>query len=220
MRSVEILNQAVEIYDELIEKQDHWTSDGRANLLALKGDTYRHKADWNCARQSYLHALELRQAPVYKVFLCDCLLQLGQVDEAIRTLNEVKLQQLAPAEQVDYAFAAAALAVETGERHQLENAKATLKSVHVPDPYFRERRDSLLLNVQEALVSGKSRKIIQRTRRLLADMTRSATSYLILKPNFMGIGIDINKIFEDLSKREDAKTSKHSTNQPDDHRAR
>ena len=124
----------------------------------------------------------------------------------MKTLAEVKLEDLSSAEQVDYAFTLAALAIETANRERLENAKAVLKTVNVQDPYFRERRDSFLLNVQEALASGASQTLVRRTRRLVADMSRSVGSYLILKPNFMGIGIDVGKIFENLPKGSETRT--------------
>ena len=87
------------------------------------------------------------------MFLCDCLLQLDEVKQAQQILSEVKPEELSNTERLDYVFALAGLAMETAEPERLENAKAALRSATVRDPYFRERRDSLLLSAQEALVS-------------------------------------------------------------------
>lgn len=209
-----LFGQATKIYDELLAEEDYWSSNGRANLFALRGDSYKHEADWERARQSYISALALRSAPIYKVFLCECLIQLGKLDEANKTLADVKIEQLSPAEQADFAFATAALAIEFGERVRLEKARDILKRVHVPEPLFRQRRDSLLLNVQEALVSGRSKSIIARTRALLSGALRSFNSYVILKPNVMGFGLDVNQIFEDLSRRREEETSEHRSSPP------
>jgi hypothetical protein len=131
-------------------------------------------------------------------------------DEAAKTLRDVKLEDLSQAEQVDYAYALAMLAIETAEQERLEQAKALLKAVNISDPIFRERRDALLLNVQEAITSGSSKTLVQHTRRIFADRIRSATSYLILKPSFMGVGVDVGKIFEDLSRRREARVQEQS----------
>jgi tetratricopeptide (TPR) repeat protein len=195
-----LLSLALSLYQELL-KEDHWSSHGRADLFRRIGETYRHKREWAEARNSYAEALKLDPLEIYKVFLSECLLQLDQLEEATNVLFEVKPEDLSSAEYLDYGFTLAAVAIETGERGRLEAAKAALNRANARDPYFRERRDALLLNLQEALISGASPSLIRRTRRLLADLTRSAASCLILKPSFMGIGIDIGKIFEDLSKR-------------------
>lgn len=203
-RDDSLLTEALDLCQDLL-KGDHWSPKGRADLLSLIGETYRHKADWESACHSYLHALETKPSAIYKVFLCECLLQLDKLENAAKILGEVKLEDLSSAEQIDYAFIVAALAIETDERERLENAKALLKTISMPDPYFRERRDSILLNVQEALTAGASQSLVRRTRRLFAEMTRSATSYLILKPTFLGIGVDVGRIFDDLSKRKETR---------------
>src|SRR5215203_5288834 len=95
----------------------------------------------------------IRRGAGGRVFLSECLLRQSKIGEAAETLASVKIEELHPAEQVDYAFGFATLAIETNERAKLEQAKQVLKSVKVPDPHFRERRDAFLLNVQEALAS-------------------------------------------------------------------
>jgi tetratricopeptide (TPR) repeat protein len=195
------LREALDMLRSLLKDED-LTSKGRANLLGHIGDTYRHTGDWESARQAYVQALDMEPAPIYKVFLSDCLLQLDKFQDAWKTLEEVKVEDLSSAEQADYAFTFAAIAIESGERGRLEQARAALKDVEMAEPHFREERNAFLLNVQEALASGASRSLIKRTRRLIGDMARSVTSYLILRPSFMGVGVDVGKILEDLSKDE------------------
>jgi tetratricopeptide (TPR) repeat protein len=202
-----LLAKALKIYEDLLS-EDCWTTTGRANLLGHAGDTYRNKAEWDNARKTYVEALALKSSAIKKVFLVDCLIQLNQNSQAEATLSEVKLQDLSPAEQVDYAFTLATLAIQGGRRKELENAKMILKTVTTQDPYFQKRLDAFLLGVQEAMTSGTSQSLTKRTRRLLADITRSAASYLILKPSFMGVGVDIGKILEDASKRATAHQQK------------
>lgn len=207
-RDDKMLTDALLLYQNLL-KEDEYSDEGRTNLLSLIGDTYRHKGNWESARQSYEEAIKLKPSPIHEVFLSECLLQLDRLADATKALTNVKQDQLDGAEKVDYAFVLAVLAIETGEHARLVNAKAVLGSLVVNGPYFRERRDAYLLNVQEALVSGVSQPLIQRTRRLLAYIAQSATRYLILKPSFMGMGVDVGKVFEDIAKKGGKKSPKH-----------
>jgi len=195
-----LLTEALELYQELLV-DDNWTSSGRANILRLIGGTYRRKQNWESARKSYLQAFATNPLPIHKVFLSVCLLQLEQREEAVKIFGEVKPEELSASEKIDYAYTLAALAIETGERKRLEDAKATLKAVQTKDPLFREQRDALLLIVQEALTSGTSPELTQRSRGLLARLARFVSTYGIIKPSFMGMGVDIGKMLEDFSKR-------------------
>ena len=195
-----MLTEAHELFQKLLAESD-WTPRGRANLLGLIGETYGRKQEWEKAREVYVQAIEVSPLPIHKVFLSQCLLRLEQLPDATRTLAEVQPSSLSAAAQVDYAFVFAAIAIETGDRKRLQDATALLKALQIPDPLFREQRDTLLLNVQEALTSGPSIPLIRRTRRLFTELARGASTYFILKPSFMGMGLDVGKILEDLAKR-------------------
>jgi len=197
-----LLNEALELYQGLLKEGD-WTPLGRADLIGLIGEAYRRKEEWESARQFYVQALATKPLPVHKVFLSECLLHLEELQEATKILAEVKREELSAAERIDYGFAFAVLAIETGDRKRLENATDLLKASEISDPLFREQRDSLLLNVQEALTIGTSLPLIQRTRRLFAGLARFVSTYFILKPTFMGMGLDVGKILEDFSKRDE-----------------
>jgi tetratricopeptide (TPR) repeat protein len=195
-----LLTEALDLYQELL-KEDYWTCSGRADLLKLKGDTYRGKQEWESARQCYLQAFGANPSPIYKVFLSQCLVQLGQLEEAAKTFAEIKPEELSAPANIDYTFALAGFAIEIGDRNRLEDAKAKLKALPIKDPYFREQRDSLLLIVQEAFTMGSSLPLIQRSRRLIAGLARFVSTYLFIRPSIMGMGVDVGKILEDFSKR-------------------
>ena len=60
----------------------------------------------------YDQAVELEPSAICTVFLCDVLLQLDQADAATKLLTQVNRADLNEAEEVDYAFVLAALAIE------------------------------------------------------------------------------------------------------------
>jgi tetratricopeptide (TPR) repeat protein len=209
----ELLSEAIKSY-ELLLKEDLWTPSGRANLFKHMGDTWRRKSEWEKARQAYLQAWDINQSPILKVFLSLSLLQLNQTEEAIKAVDEITPQELSDIERIDYAFALAAVAIETGDRKRLQDAAALLKTLQIGDPLFRDHRNVLLLNVQEAITVGTSAPLIAKTRSLFAKLARFASTYLIIRPAIMGMGIDVGKILEEFAKRQESKSRSAGKQKP------
>ena len=111
------------------------------------------------------------------------------------------LEQLSSSERADYAFTFAAVAVETGTDDIFARAEQQLNVLIINEPLFRERRDNLLL---ELLKSRDTRRKVgagTKARSLLRELLNISRRYLMLQPNFMGIGINLEKIADDISCR-------------------
>ena len=204
-KDANLLREALQLCKALLSSDD-WTRGGRAQLYRLIGEIHRHNEAWEESLRAYSEALQLGGAEVDKVFQSECLLHLGSPNEAIELIGKVQVQQLDERELVDYAFGLAVIGIETGDRGLLTQAEALLKSSDPAEPYFRQRRDSLLLGVVEAQREGPSAKRTERARQGLRRIAR----YLILQPNIMGLGVDVGKVVEDLTKGADA----HSAGTP------
>jgi len=202
-----VLDEALKIYGESVEEPGY-TRKGRAGLFRSIGDVNRHKADWAEARKAYEEAIRLDDQPIFKVFLAECLVQLGQISDAEAALQQIAQSGLEESELTDYVFAVTNLAIEFGDRNRLERAKDALNSIAPREPLFRARRDEYLITVHEALASGSSQKLKWRARSLLAGLTRSTTRYLVLRPTFMGMGVDLGKMLEDLTRGKTEKSPK------------
>jgi tetratricopeptide (TPR) repeat protein len=194
-----LLDEAIELYESLL-KSENWSPLGKVNLLRQMADVCKVKGSWNRACELYVRAYETKPLEIFRVLQSECLLLSEQLDEALKLISGVRADELSQVEFVDYSFVWAAIAIETGRRDLLEAAERVLKQAIVAEPYFRERRDSLLLGVLETLRSGKSQTLVQKARQAFAGGIRSTTTYLILKPTFMGIGVDVGKIVEDIVK--------------------
>jgi len=202
-----VLDEALLIYRELV-KDPGYTAEGRANLFRSIGDVNRHKADWAEARKAYEDAIDLEDRPIFKVFLAECLLQLGQITGADAALQQVIQSELEESELTDYVFAMTSLAIEFGDRNKLERAKDALSSITPREPLFRAHRDEYLITVHEALASGSTQKHKGCARSLLAGLTRSTSRYLVLRPTFMGMGVDLGKMLEDITREKTEKSPK------------
>jgi tetratricopeptide (TPR) repeat protein len=200
-RDVRLVDESIELYQELIKLGDYWTPAGRSHLLRFLGDAYRHKSAWGEARDAYAEAVREVGSSVASVFLAQCLLHLDGWKEAANAISKAKPQELSSGEYYDYVVAVAVIAIESEDRKRLLAAQRLLRDLKAPEPYFREQRDSLLLDVIETEQSGKSKTIVRRAMRALGGIAGTASRYLKLEPNFMGLGVNVGKMLEDISSR-------------------
>ena len=83
-------------------------------------------------------------------------------------------------------------------------ARATemLKSIQPDHPFVRQQRDSLLLEIMESSMQSLG-KSTSAAKGVIRSILEPLQRYLMLKPNFMGVGVDVNKALSDLLKPEE-----------------
>ena len=92
----------------------------------------------------------------------------------------------------DYVFAFAAIATWSGKEAMLKEARTLLEELTTAEPYFNERRLTLLLGVSDALANGVVSEAAKTESTPEGGIASAASSFVILHPNIMGIGININ----------------------------
>jgi tetratricopeptide (TPR) repeat protein len=207
----QLLDEAIALYREAL-RLDAWTLSGRAHIFRQLGEALRHKSSWVQALETYESAAQCAPQLILKVFMAECYLQLNQIEKAIDAITTVDVSLLDEAELTDYAFIFAAISVETGDREKLQRAELLLKQQELASPFFRSRRDTLLLSVVEAHRAGTSGSLIKTTRKAIAGMLARANRYLLLEPNLMGFGIRGNAILADLAKAVDQHAAENVDN--------
>lgn len=201
-----LLDEAIGLYKELLEA-GNCNAFGKAGIFKRLGDTYRSKAAWTEASDAYRNALDAAPMPIARIFLSECHLRLEGAEKAFATISIVDPGSLDRHEYADYVFVFAAISIEGADRIALQNAETLLRGLKVEDPIFLERRNSLLLDVIDTQHSGKSSSAIQRARNALRGLAGAASRYLKLEPNVFGIGINLGRILEDVSKGSNQHTS-------------
>ena len=204
-RDRDLFQEAIDLLKGLLE-EDGLTDEGRANLYRQLGDCYRYSGAWNESESAYRDALEISSAQIFKVLLSEILLHQGKSIDALEIIDSVETKKLNGLEYDDFVFTLAAIAIEADEASRLHEAKRLLESLEIATPYFNSRRLELIVNVQATMKSGRSASIVEATRAILTNMARSAGRYLILQPNFMGLGLNLNAIIDDLAKKKQATT--------------
>lgn len=208
---VTILNEALDLYKAMLNSDD-WTSAGKAQLYKSAGDTCRHLSKWENAITAYERSLSLEASPICQVFLAECWVNLEKFDNARAMIKKIDPNRLNKIEYVDYVLIFAAVSIAGGESGMLNHGETLLRKLDVKTPYFRERRDAMLLALLDTKSSGKTGQLVDRAKSILRGIVTSVSRYLILQPNVMGIGVDVGKMVGDLTKGSDKHSVSTSTN--------
>jgi tetratricopeptide (TPR) repeat protein len=196
--------EAEEVFKALLADDGHWSAEGFAMLWDHLGECYRYWGKWAAGDNAYRKALSLHPTGIRSVFLAECVLRLGHKHAAAAILDAVKFEELRPAEQVDYAYITAEIAVEYSDRDRLKTALAVLEGVVAEEPYFEQRRLEFIVAVQAELAKGSTSW--QALKDLLAQPLRQLNRYIMLQPNIAGFGLNLNAMIEDALGPKDKET--------------
>lgn len=191
-----LIDEAVTLFQQLVVRED-LNIKGVANAYRNLGDALCSISSWEEAKEAYSAAFERAPDEILKVFISQCLLYLNNIEEAEQCLSTVEKTALTASETVDFAFTFSQVAIESGKNENLVSAEHELRTIEIAEPYFKQYKDELLISVIDRLRIGPSKERAAKTRGVIQKISYFFCRYAILKPNFMGIGININKIVED-----------------------
>ncbi len=191
-RASEFLNRAVIQFEKYMEIDD-LSDTGRVNGHRDLADTYRIQKEWQSALRHYDAAINVANNPILHVFKAECLNGLGELDQALAEIDDVPIGSFdCDEEKADYILHFAMLAVSSGEKERLQKARSQLAIPIKREPIFHQQALQMSKVVLETMESGKSSSLVRKARQLLT----SVGSSLMLQPNFMGIGINLNKLID------------------------
>lgn len=101
----------------------------------------------------------------------------------------------------DYALAFSAIAIWSEDQERLEAAKSLLKAYEPAEPYFRERRLALLLNVSEGISKSRISEKQKQESAPKGGFVSLLSKFVLIQPNLAGFGLNLNAIFEELGRR-------------------
>lgn len=187
------LEEAIAQFLKYMETE--WLTDAhKADAHRDLADAYRIKGDVEKALSHYDRATALTGAAILQVFRAVCLDGLDRQSEALATIDAVNVDDFEDeAEKSDYVLHFAMLAVAHDDRERLLKAKELLALPINREPIFANQALRMTKVVLETIATGKSSFLMRSARGILRGMSSS----LILQPNFMGVGININKLIDE-----------------------
>ena len=118
---------------------------------------------------------------------------LSDPESARELLNSIDNSQFDVNSQYDYAISWAILATHTLLAEDLEVAKSQIKQSKAKWPLLIGQRDSTLIQLLETVPKKPGSRLM--------DLIRLLNRYVSLNPNVFGIGINFNKIVEDIDRK-------------------
>lgn len=159
------------------------------DLQRLLGDCYIDLNDYENAEQAYVTSLGFEESELTKIFIAECALHQNEFDSARSQLQAISLSGLNDNGRFDLAIAWAKLAIKSLAEEDRQHALTDLASVSDESPYFRGYRDKLTIDLLQ--ITPKAELGIIKRAMLTIN------KYVMLQPNFCGLGINLNQIIED-----------------------
>ena len=170
-----------------------YTSDGTAMLHRRLADSFYACGNYGESIKHYESSLKENNDELTKIFYARALMHANALDSAETVLVGVITDNFDEAEQYDYAVSWAYLALNSKKEDYLLESKKLLTALRPSMPYFINIRDTLLLGLSE-IDKKDSKGIISKISKLLRR-------YIILQPNFFGIGMNLNNVIEDSTEK-------------------
>ena len=164
-----------------------------AEITKCIGDCKAFLGQYKEATRFYKDSLSYDETDKTKVFLARAYANDGNTDLSRQVLTSIDARPFDDGYFYDYAISWAILATHTLRSEDFEVAKAQLKQAKAHWPLFVAHRDSMLIQLMEITPKTSAGKL-----RSLVDVLNR---YVSLNPNFFGIGINVNRIVEDIGRK-------------------
>lgn len=201
-KSLHVLGEFTGIKNYFEESETHlqkllssnsFTTNGLAMLYSDIGHSLLGQGKPTEAKSYFVRSIEIKESEINKVFLSKCLLNEHEFLSAKLILNEIDEAKLDEPERFDFVICLSILAIETREQDLLIRANAILNSLKTEGLLFEELKSDLIAeidNIKNQNVKDAPKSILQKILRLL-------NKYVIIQPNFYGLGLNLNKLVDD-----------------------
>lgn len=190
------------------------TNEGRALVYRSIGDAHRYASEYQLALAAYRSGRDTHPDFASMIFETECLLRLGEVNEAFSLISSIPFEDLDEHERADHAFTYFYVALARKERAGLVEARRLLSSAVATRPYFETMRLQYIVTAQDAISALEANKPLPRVSGLLTGL-KSLSRYVQLQPNFFGIGLNLNNIIDDAIDRASQDGEPKSLNEKD-----
>lgn len=173
---------------------------GQASIYHQTGSLLGDSGDHSAAINRLERALQLDATQATRIRLADEYIRANQTKKAREMLSVLDSGAVEPSLRLEYLSLLAMLAVADKDQAAVRAAIKSLQELDIPDLYFREQRNGVCLDLLNLLdrEAGNWKNTVNAglKLRLLAKLA-ALCNYLELKPNFLGLGVNINRIVED-----------------------
>ncbi|MEJ9230293.1 tetratricopeptide repeat protein [Peribacillus butanolivorans] len=188
--------KAVNYYTKILE-DENVTQKGISDAYSRLGDAYFNLKNQEKALECYEKSVEIDGNALSKIFIAHLFTVNEEFERASAILDSIDINILEDKEKIDFVFNHAEIILHTKKKDGIENILIKLKELDVSSKYFNDKKNELIINLQEVLHLSKDDDKDSGVKKVL----RKINDYFILEPKIAGVGININEIFKDILKK-------------------
>ena len=173
------------------EKMDikKFTEAGKVKYYSDIAYTYWKMGNYEIAERNFCTSLEYTKTAFAQIYLLDCLVEQKKIKNLKEYLESVEFEDMG-VDSIDFLIIVGNAAIQLNDNDSIELIKRYLKEINIEVPYYKFGLKELELELEKK--SGKIMRLLNKLSPL--------KKYLILQPQLNGVGINVEKILEDLKK--------------------
>ena len=174
---------------------------GNAALQRDLGWVLRGQTQYCDAAAAFRHSLHYEDTQVSRIHLIHSLALCGKLDEAQSVLEGLNSTTVPPELLLEYFGAQGALAVASNNTSLATKTVDGLRRTNSETPFWEAQRNQLIVQMldfvhrPDRITQGKRQSAIMQIVVFLNEV-------LELKPNFFGLGLNLNKVIEKMAKKD------------------
>lgn len=173
-----------------------FNSAGKASVYRRLAELCKARNEYGKAAAHFQTAYQGGLSEADLVFASECMMAHGEYDTAEALFRSVNYHKLDTAGKLDYALSAPGFALRSDSRIELRKAKNLLLAANFREPYFRRQQLEIIRIIERAEVGNELNGSPESVGRFVGFL-RALAKYFELKPNFMGVGINLNAVISD-----------------------
>lgn len=174
---------------------------GKAALQRELGWVFRGQERYGDAAVAFRRSLEFDDTHVGRIHLIHSLALSGQIEEARSTLATLVPEKIDPNLRLEYFAAQGSLAIACDDTHLGMQTVEGLRALVLPTPFWESQRNQLLIQMLDFVHRPQAKSKTER-QGMIVKVLVFMNEVLELKPNFFGLGVNLNKLIEKLSQRD------------------
>jgi uncharacterized protein YchJ len=174
---------------------------GKGALLRDLGWALRGQKRYSDAAAAFRRSLEYEHSPVGRIHLVHALALSGQIEEARLELGKLAAKEIDLNLYLEYFAAQGSLAIAAGDTGLGAQTVEGLRGLALPAPFWEAQRNQLLIQMLDFVHRPDARLRAERQGTIVKILV-FMNEVLELKPNFFGLGVNLNKLIEKLAKRD------------------
>lgn len=174
---------------------------GKAALQRDLGLIVRDQERYCDAAESFKRSLAHADTQIVHIYLIHSLALCGQIDEARSFLGRIAAQAIDPNLSLEYFAAQGSLAIAAGDTPLAAQTAEGLRTVVMKTPFWDAQRNQLIIQMLDFVHRPDATPKPERQRTIIKILLLM-NEVFELKPHLFGVGVNINKLFEKLAKRD------------------